>query len=167
MVERNTETKKYYRALSTPDHLRSWYNGIRNSFYNSTAGEWIKKWDETKSENKDEYSLNCYEATFTEKALENFIKYSKIYKSNQTWNTQDLLSASEVDGIYAFDNPLDAYNYGKDSPFGENNIYVEFDGEELGPAPENNGFRVKVIEITWEWYQNEFIKNFNLIQTKD
>ena len=160
------EIKRFYRVLSSPDHLRSWYSGKRNSYYNSNCPEWVKIWNETKSENKADYHLICSVATFTDLALENFIRLSKIYSPGQTWSTKDLLSASEVNGIYVFDNPLDVYEYGKVSPLGENCVYLEIEGEKLGPAPENNGYRVKFIKVTGMWYQNEFIKNFNLIVSK-
>lgn len=156
----------YYRTLSSEGHQERWRNGIYSSFLNTPPVDWIDIWNKTHSERIEEYNFEVSGTQFTKQAWYNFIKFSKIYSKTERWCNDHLLLASEVEGVYAFDNAQDTLEYGCVSPWGNKTTYVKFEGEHLGRAAEDNGYRVKVINIFGEWYQEDFIKKFNLTLPK-
>ena len=157
----------YYRVLYSLPHIVKHRQRIFSSSYTSIPGEWIDKWKKTKSTTVNDYKLKCFAGVFTENARKNFIEISKIkLRNSEDWDTNEKILASEVVGVYAFNNPQDTLDFGY-GPHSSKNIYIEFEGEYIKDAVEDNAVQAKVITIIGEWSEDEYIKEFNLTLPKD
>jgi hypothetical protein len=128
--------KTYYRLFYLPDHYKDWNEERYNSYHNSICGAWIEAYKAGKR-NVAEYELKQPEGTYTQRAAENYIKLQTKYKLGTIWNDEDRMSASELDGVCAFEDLKSAINYagGAES---EGRAIVSFEGIPVSKIPESN-----------------------------
>lgn len=155
----------YYRALVGEEYLRRWKTGYFHSSHFGAPSEWYQKWKDTNSQNPLDYPTSCSNGVYTLRAKEYFISAINEIGFGKIWPIGILEIVGELDGICAFETPLEAYKYGRESDPGKDNkdFYVEFEGEYLGKAPEYKGVVAKVIKYDEIIYSNnEFRKKYNL-----
>jgi len=154
----------FYRTLFTPEHLDNWKRGYYYSTHAIVPGEWVEVYFDKQSTNIEDYPLVFEKNVFTLKGLKAFLEFVPKYKRTEQWTNEDLVLVGELDGVCAFDNPQDAYNYGHESITGKigKELYVDFIGEIVCPAPENNGFVVSVLSDFSIYNTIDFVKKYNL-----
>ncbi len=157
----------FYRCLNIPGTKERWINKQYTSTHSSPPDDWYSKWKLTGSKDPSDYPLKCdvtlyhgmeYYSLFTKQAAEHFIYCIQKYESAQIWEPLDLVKASELDGVCAFDNPEEVLNYGILA-----NDFVVFEGEITCPIPESDdgGYCVKVINpISHIMTRDEFNRNY-------
>lgn len=155
----------YFRALCSTKHVSEWRSRSFNSYHHTLPGIWQDAYYRSGCR-----EFNCFplrfmegntEVEYTESARFQFLKYASKYKSSEKWLPEQIKLSSELNGICAFDNEKDAYDYGSNSLAGrqESDLYVVFKGEEICTLPENNGYVVKVVEIIDDIIASDFFKS--------
>ena len=154
----------FYRTLISREHYDNWKRGYYYSTHAKVPGSWIEIYSKTKSTNIKDYPLTFERDVFTEKGLRAFFELTPKYKQAERWSNNDLLLVGELDGVCAFDNPRDAYKYGQESIIGKigKELYVDFVGEIVCPAPENNGFVVSVLSDIHLYNRITFVNKYDL-----
>jgi hypothetical protein len=134
--------------LITSIHVKRWIAKEFISSHNQTPGEWSNIWSKTRSTNPNDYSLVLRDGIYTNEARKTFIAISQIQDHPDIWSDEELEKVGELDGVCAFLSPQAALKYGRESGAGKYNkdLYVEFLGIELCPAPEDNGIVATVVE---------------------
>lgn len=136
--------KVFYRALFTRIHRQRWDGEQYTSFHQLIPGTWIQTWCATGSLNSADYSLACNEGVFTANARQAFLGLAPKYSFDAALPPSVVQPAGELAGICAFTNPAAAYRYGIESWCGDAAQFVEFEGELLFRAPEDDGVVARV-----------------------
>lgn len=166
MMKNKNEDNIYYRVLYTDDHIKKHYERKYSSSYMTISGEWSDNFWKDGFRAIEEYNLECFEGTFTKSAREYFIEIAKTKSSpHDEWSKNEKILATEIVGVYAFNNPQDTLDFGF-GPHSNKNIYVQFEGKYLRDAVEDNGVQVIMIKILGEWDETEFIQKFKLTMPK-
>lgn len=145
--------KIYFRTLCTPAHFSEWRSKNFNSYHHASPSLWVDLYHNCGYREESCFPLRFFmdggkEVEYTEKARTEFLSCAAEH-GNSIWPSDCLKKSSELNGICAFDNPKDVYNYGSESDFAKHglDVYVVFKGVEICSDPENNGYVVKVLEI--------------------
>lgn len=167
LMRNKNEDNIYYRVLYSEAHLKKHYERKYSSSYMTIPGEWSDNYWKYELRELEEYNLECFEGTFTENARKHYIKIANTKSSQHdklSWN--ETMLATEIVGVYAFNNPQATVNFGF-GPHSNKNIYVQFEGEYIRDAVDDHGVQAKVIKILGEWNELKFIEKFNLIVPKN
>ena len=121
----------YFRTLISREHSDNWQKGYFFSTHAKVPDFWNKIYHDTKSTTLSDYPLNVGDDVFTQKGLQAFLRFAPKYKRAESWVNEELVLVGELDGVCAFDNPQDTYNYGHNSVVGKigRELYVDFEGE--------------------------------------
>ncbi len=134
----------FYRVLNSPDAYDRWCKG-RYVSYHTTPNEWIATREKTGSPDPADYPLCCREGVYTAQARERFLSsvggassagLPDGFAPHEVW---------EVDGVYAYRSAQDALDHARGTPWGEEALIVEFEGEVLGGALEAGGVLARVV----------------------
>lgn len=144
----------YFRTLTSEGHVRLWTSGRHTSFHNVVPGGWSRFWfsrqqDDPARYDRANYPLKSAEGVFTERAVTAFLRFAPHHAQLDTWHRLERKYCSELAGLCAFSAPREALDYGVNSVWGRlgAEYYVEFEGNEICPAPENNGVVVPLDRI--------------------
>jgi hypothetical protein len=129
------------------EYVERWRSGQFTSFHHIVPWKWMEIWEQNHSNNPDDYPLTTTEGVFNKNAVDAFIRLAPTHYSTDIWPDEELEQVSELAGVCAFITPQAAYEYGHNSLTGnyDAELYVEFEGEELCPAPEDQGVVARVI----------------------
>lgn len=144
----------FYRVLLSEEHLKNWRIKHFHSYHHFVPGEWSKIWNDSGSTSPEDYPLKVFEGVFTRNAVISFLNYSPTHSPADQWSAVELKLSSELSGVCAFDNPIDALlHYGQNSVFGKNGFdrYVVVNGSILCEAPEDKGYVITVENIIEEF----------------
>lgn len=145
----------YYRVL-TPDvkmggvlvqkgTLTSWLQGRRTSTHSWVPGDWLTKWESTRSKAAGDYSRFADGVEYTEEALATFLNHVTEHFSTSTWTPELLRQVGAYYGVSAFDNHEAALRYADGAP---QPYFVVFEGTLIGQLPpeaDEGGVRVRWI----------------------
>ena len=130
-----------YRTLSTPDALRDWYSGRRNSSHHCPPGHWIEIRKNNALTPIEDYPLEVVDETgkktavYTVRARSEYLRISGIKSPHDEWTKEELERSGELAGICAFIKPTDAFEYSI-GPGKAQACFVEFIGTYVSDAPE-------------------------------
>ena len=152
----------FYRALSLPGMLKRWEDGLLTSSHRSVPHEWSDLFYSKKIVEPNAYPLECASGIFTPSAVQSFLRLAPSHRRVDVWPEAES-TLLELDGVCAFENPLDAFRYGRDSGASPYDRYVEFWGSFQCSPPEPGGVVAKVLKkIGGPMTAEEFARKHNL-----
>lgn len=145
-----------YRALIyIPHQLELWNAGKFNSRHPSPHPGWAAIWgqkeeaDPGAEHDPADFPLEFDAGRYTEQAKMHYLQFMRD-KGGEDWTDEELLLASELDGVCAFDGedgPRRAYEYAASSDLPEDvALIVTFMGEVVCDLPEDGGVLAMVVD---------------------
>lgn len=166
LMRNKNEDNIYYRVLYSEDHIKKHFERKYSSSYMAIPGEWSDNYWKYELRELEVYNLECFEGTFTENARKHYLEIANTKSSqHDKLSKNETILATEIVGVYAFNNPQATVNFGF-GPHSNNNIYVQFEGEYIRDSVDDHGVQAKIIKILGEWNELEFIQKFNLTKPK-